>query len=53
MGKLTPEMVAEIRALYAEKKSYKLVADELGLDWKTVKAHVTKNGQNRGEGCIA
>ena len=49
MGTLTPEMDAEIKAKYAAIKSYKSVAAELGLNWKTVKAHVTKNGQNRGK----
>jgi len=49
MGTLTPEMDAEIKARYAVIKSYKSVAAELGLNWKTVKVHVTKNSQNRGE----
>lgn len=45
MGKLTLEKDAEIKTKYAELKSYKLVADELGIDWKTVKAHVTRGSQ--------
>lgn len=45
MGRLTPEMIAKIKTVYAEKMSYKLVADELNLDWKTVKAH-TNGGKN-------
>jgi hypothetical protein len=48
MGKLTPEKDAEIKAKYAEIKSYKLVADKLGIDWKTVKAHVSRNSQKDG-----
>lgn len=36
-------MNAKIKMLYDEKPSYKLVADKLGLNWKTVKAHVTAN----------
>ena len=49
MGKLTPEMEAAIKTKYAAKMSYKLVADELGIDWKTVKAHVAKNSERSGE----
>jgi hypothetical protein len=43
MGKLTKEMVAAIESKYNEKKSYKEVADELGVNWKTVKAHIHEN----------
>ena len=49
MGRLTPEMEAAIKTKYAAKMSYKLVADELGIDWKTVKAHVAKNSEHSGE----
>jgi hypothetical protein len=40
MGRLTPKLVERIRELYAEYGSYKKVAEELNLDWRTVKKHV-------------
>lgn len=40
MGRLTPEKIQEIRERYAILKSYRKVADELGLDPKTVRRHI-------------
>ncbi len=37
MGRLTPEMEQKISELYGKYLSYKRVASELGLDWRTVK----------------
>jgi aspartate/methionine/tyrosine aminotransferase len=45
MGRLTPKLIERIRELYAEYGSYKRVADELNLDWRTVRKHVHEQDQ--------
>lgn len=40
MGKLTDKMVGRINEMYEQSPSYTKVANELRLDWRTVKKHV-------------
>lgn len=49
MGKLTPEMHSKILEAYAADPSYTKVAKKYGMDWRTVKSHIscTKVNNNK------
>lgn len=41
MGRTTPEMSKKIQEEYAKYPNYSAVAKKLGLDWKTIRTHVS------------
>jgi hypothetical protein len=53
MGKLTPQMIEAIIKKYGEIKSYSKAAQELGLNWKTVKVHVVAYDRTHGRQAAA